>query len=191
MSSPWKWCFQSLAVSLNVFILGSWPDSGRNPGWELGLIVGRTSFSAGLDKLLLVAFCRTQLTKKCLGWARVSVCFLQGSGWNWGLIGTSVGTRRCNRKKHLYPQFLVRWCATHVMGSGRPPRPTLLCKKTAPSHTLFVTQMVYVSWGVTLQGRFCQCPPPATLHCSFKLFYLSSPGKTARWPFNSRSTLRW
>jgi hypothetical protein len=57
-------CFQSTAVSLDVFILGSWPDSGRNPGRE-GLIAGRT-FRVGLDKLLQVAFCGTQLTKKGL-----------------------------------------------------------------------------------------------------------------------------
>jgi hypothetical protein len=62
MSSTWKWCFQSPAVPLDVFNLGSWPASGKNQGRE-GLIPGRT-IRAGLDKLLPVAFCGTQLTKK-------------------------------------------------------------------------------------------------------------------------------
>jgi hypothetical protein len=47
-----------------VFILGSWPDSGRNTGRE-GLITGRT-FRAALDKRFPVAFCRTKPTKKGL-----------------------------------------------------------------------------------------------------------------------------
>jgi hypothetical protein len=87
----------------------------RNPGRE-GLIVDRT-FRAGLDKLLPVAFCGTQLTKKGLrrGAREIPVGFLIAGfrvklGANWYQLMRL-------KKTPLYPQFLVRRSATHVMGS--------------------------------------------------------------------------